>query len=86
MENITVDETQQALCDRFGAQFCVSPETHTLRIARNARSTMIPINGLRHPPTSGVTGWYIWAGENLLEAADFFVRLASHIWMNGVRA
>ncbi|TWD77279.1 hypothetical protein FB547_110241 [Variovorax beijingensis] len=33
---------------------------------------MLPVNGLRHPPTTGTSGWYIWAGEELSTEADFF--------------
>lgn len=36
---------------------------------------MVPINGLRHPPEGDTTGWYIWAGEELSTATDFFVPL-----------
>jgi hypothetical protein len=31
-----------------------------------------PINGLRHPPRGDTSGWYVWAGETLSSAADFF--------------
>ena len=30
-----------------------------------------PVHGLRHPPTPGTTGWYVWTGE-LSDADDFF--------------
>lgn len=46
-----------------------------LGIAQNVRSHLLPINGLRHPPTGGVSGWYIWAGGEISEADDFFVPL-----------
>jgi hypothetical protein len=32
-----------------------------------------PLNGLRHPPESGTSGWFIWGGEELSEADDFFM-------------
>jgi hypothetical protein len=33
-------------------------------VARDVRSRLVPINGLRHPSSTGTTGWYIWwAGE-----------------------
>jgi hypothetical protein len=32
----------------------------------------MPINGLRHEPEGDTTGWYIWAGEDLSDAPDFF--------------
>lgn len=31
-----------------------------------------PVNGLRHPPAGGTSGWYCWTGE-LSDADDFFV-------------
>jgi hypothetical protein len=31
-----------------------------------------PLNGLRHPPEGDTTGWYIWAGQELSQAPDFF--------------
>jgi hypothetical protein len=46
-----------------------------LGIARNVKSTLLPINGLRHPEVSGTCGWYIWAGEELKQEDDFFVPL-----------
>lgn len=31
-----------------------------------------PVNGLRHLPEEGTTGWYVWCGEQFSSAADFF--------------
>lgn len=31
-----------------------------------------PINGLRHRALGDTTGWYIWGGETLSAADDFF--------------
>jgi hypothetical protein len=31
-----------------------------------------PVNGLRHPTEGETNGWYIWCGEQLSEAANFF--------------
>ena len=44
-------------------------------IASNVRSGLVPLNGLRHPTTDDTTGWYIWAGQELSDAEDFFVPL-----------
>ena len=33
---------------------------------------MTPLNGLRHPPADGASGWYIWGGETFSQSADFF--------------
>ena len=32
----------------------------------------VPLNGLRHRPEAGTSGWYIWGGTTIGEAADFF--------------
>src|SRR4051794_20682410 len=32
----------------------------------------MPINGLRHLPADGTTGWYIWCGAEMSTASDFF--------------
>lgn len=44
-------------------------------VARNVRSALWPINGLRHPAAGDTSGWFIWAGEELSVSADFFVPL-----------
>jgi hypothetical protein len=43
-----------------------------LGIALNVREGAQPINGLRHIPEGDTTGWYIWAGNELLQDLDFF--------------
>lgn len=37
-----------------------------------------PLNGLRHRPETGTSGWYIWGGTELSEAPDFFKPLHHH--------
>jgi len=45
----------------------------------------LPIHGLRHPPTVGTNGWYIWCGNGAMsDAPDFFSplhveHLAAHL-------
>jgi len=65
-------ETQQvALCRKYG-QSCVVPAADTkLGFALGTRG-LVPVNGLRHPPKGDTNGWYIWCGEELSRAADFF--------------
>jgi hypothetical protein len=47
-------------------------------IARN--TTLRPLNGLRHPPESGTSGWYLWGGRELSQSPDFFQALhISHL-------
>jgi len=44
----------------------------TVGISLTVLSGTWPINALRHPQQDGTCGWYIWAGEALPAAADFF--------------
>lgn len=43
-----------------------------LGVARGVGTGLLPVNGLRHPPVGRTCGWYIWAGEQLSTAPDFF--------------
>ncbi len=42
-----------------------------LGVSRSALDGTAPLNGLRHPPEAGTSGWYIWGGE-WSDADDFF--------------
>jgi hypothetical protein len=73
-------EEQQALCTRCNAPFFGTPGHLKVGISRNVKERVQPINGLRHPPDGDTSGWYIWAGEALSDAPDFFVPLhAEHL-------
>ena len=40
----------------------------------------LPLNALRHVPEAGTCGWYLWWGEELSDAPDFFQPLhVSHL-------
>lgn len=68
-------ERQREVCRRHGAGFVESPHHFKVGIARNVRDGLMPIHGLRHPVEGDTAGWYIWAGEELSSAPDFFVPL-----------
>lgn len=70
-----IERSQRAICERLSVDFFRSPPSAKLGIALNARGGLLPLNGLRHLPDHGTTGWYIWAGEELSVAPDFFVPL-----------
>ena len=65
-------DLQKKLCKRFGAEFLSAPDELKVGISLNVKEGILPINGLRHPPEGDTTGWYIWAGEELLDSPDFF--------------
>jgi hypothetical protein len=75
MNTSATEDLQKELCKKYGAEFLVSPTDFKVGIATNVREGLIPINGLRHPPEGDSTGWYIYAGEELSDAPDFFKSL-----------
>lgn len=66
-----MDDRQAAMCERFGVEFRPSSPRLKLGVAL-ATLGQQPMNGLRHPPEGDTTGWYVWAGEELSSAGDFF--------------
>lgn len=66
---------QHKICARYGAPFVQAPDELIAGVAKNVLTSVTPINGLRHPPARGTTGWYVWAGEAYSSDADFFVPL-----------
>jgi hypothetical protein len=67
-----VIQEQQEVCEKYGTRWVAAPDHLKVGIARNVRSGLKPLNGLRHPPQGDTTGWYIWAGEEFSTAPDFF--------------
>ena len=66
---------QQETCAKFGAEFDPVQDGLKVGIAANVQGTDQRINGLRHRPEGDTTGWYIWAGDALSDADDFFMPL-----------
>jgi hypothetical protein len=59
------------ICERFGAVPLPPAPSSKVGIAL-ATIHLQPINGLRHVPENGTAGWYIWGGDVLDAAEDFF--------------
>lgn len=67
-----IAKLQTEICQKYGVDFFPSPDHFRVGIAKNVRSGLQPINGLRRPVENSVCGWYIWAGEEWSDADDFF--------------
>jgi hypothetical protein len=65
-------ESSPALCRRVGAEFVAAPPQSTLGVAKNVFGGKGILNGLRHPPDGGATGWFIWRGKKWSTAPDAF--------------
>src|SRR6202034_1117129 len=82
MDLSMIEEAQRALCKQFGAAFASTPPDDKIGVALSTAG-LKPINGLRHPLTHGMSGWYIWCGEAFSESADFFApQCARHFYEN----
>jgi hypothetical protein len=68
-------ENQRALCEKYAAPFVPAPPYLKAGVAANVRDGVLPVNGLRVRPDIGTTGWFIWAGEEISAADDFFLPL-----------
>jgi len=78
---VELSADQLAVCARLGVTPDEPRGDSRLGIAPNARrSDLWPLNGLRHRPEHGTSGWYIWRGADLGQADDFFESLhTSHL-------
>jgi hypothetical protein len=63
---------QREVCQRFSLGFYGCNLALKLGVAKNVKSGLLPINGMRIEPTSETSGWYIWAGTIQSQEADFF--------------
>ncbi len=73
-------QAQLATCARFGVEHFPTLPSSKVGIALDALDGGRPLNALRHSPEGDASGWYIWAGEELSQAPDYFTPLhASHL-------
>jgi hypothetical protein len=76
----TLSSAQAKLVMRLGIEPVAVDPKDKIGIARNVRDGVRPVNGLRHPPDDGTTGWFIWAGGEPSPDPDFFLPVhAEHI-------
>lgn len=57
---------------RFGVPSSAVLPGELVGLARDVRTGLMPINGLRHPPAGPTSGWYLWAGGELSTRDDYF--------------
>ena len=78
MGNELTEQIQMALCRQYGRDFVSCPPDSKLGLALQTLGKM-PINGLRHQPTGGTNGWYIWAGDYSPDKNFFAPLHTSHL-------
>lgn len=71
---------QEVIAARFGVRPQPPLPGEKVGVSRSVRDGAWPLNGMRHSPAGDTCGWYIWAGEELSSAHDFFVPIhAEHL-------
>jgi hypothetical protein len=77
MEDLTLSTQQFEMATRFGA--VAAPPSLGEKVGISAdvwsQERVLPLNGLRHPAAAGTSGWFIWCGEEIGAADDFFIPL-----------
>jgi hypothetical protein len=63
---------QRAVCRRYGASFVEANGQVAVGVAKDSRTGLFPIQGFRRRVEGESSGWHIWAGEVMSDAADFF--------------
>ena len=63
---------QEAICRTAGVACRAPSPLSKAGVSANVRTGLLPLNGLRHPEEGDSSGWFIWAGEELSQAPDFF--------------
>ena len=69
-----IPDATDDVCARHGVEPDPAPLESRLGIALHTLH-LEPLNGLRHPAASGTCGWYLWGGDTLSPADDFFASL-----------
>lgn len=67
-----ITESPIETCRKYDAEYLPLDFQLKLGASDNFFSGKLPLNGLRHSPTGDTCGWYLWAGEQLSDAPDFF--------------
>jgi len=77
--NKTINE-QHKVCKKYKVDYKTVAFNLMVGISDTLREGKMPINGERHLEEGGLTGWFIWAGEEFKESPDFFKPVhVSHI-------
>ena len=67
-----IEDRQRRVCRSYETGFLPPTPGSLLGLARDVATVLQPLNGLRHPIEAGTCGWYVWRGEELSQAEDYF--------------
>lgn len=67
-----VAQSQQEVCQKYGVECTPLDLKLKLGVSEDFFSGKLPLNGVRLTPKGDTCGWYLWAGEEMSEAEDYF--------------
>lgn len=67
-----MDRAQAKVCQRYDVLLTPPASSSKLGISDSALRGEQPLNGLRHPPAAGISGWFIWGGQEFSTDPKFF--------------
>ena len=67
-----LNDLQKQICNFYDAKFEFAEPNSIIGVSDNVFSGLQPLNGLRHPIEGNACGWYIFAGDDILQEDDFF--------------
>ena len=70
-KKLCVTEKQKEVCKGCNVEPFASDLELKVGVSKNLSGNIWPVNGLRHKPENGTSGWYFWAGD-YSEDPDFF--------------
>lgn len=78
MDDNNYIKQQEDICEKYSQKKDLVELNSLIALGKNFNSK-IQINGLRHPKTESLCGWYIWSGDDFdQENFDFFE--PSHVY------
>ena len=64
-------ERQKTFCSEREIE-CMPVDEQSIAGFAVSTKGLMPLNGLRHPCVENSNGWFIWSGEDMSPADDFF--------------
>jgi len=68
----SIEMDQKVVCERVGTAWLAVAPNSLVAFNDSLLSSVLPINGLRHPKQVRIDGWYLWSGGEIPDHEDFF--------------
>ncbi len=69
-----IQHQQKAICDKLKIDWTPVDINSMIVFNESLLSDILPINGLRHPKTDNIDGWYLWSGGEIPQNDNEFFK------------